>query len=155
MPTWMLLEDEPDLFDMILTMVGMLGIGGIGFSTGVDAVEWIEKIEAGTFQGELPELALLDIRMPDDINGPMVGARIRKSPILKDIVVVLMTAYKLSPTEEEKVKEEAGANLLLNKPLPRIDELTFILNGLIAGVTANLAEHRSTKKKNRNVKREL
>jgi CheY-like chemotaxis protein len=131
MTTWMLLEDEPDLFDMILTMVGMLGIGGIGFSTGGDAVEWIEKVEAGDFQGELPDLALLDIRMPDDINGPMVGARIGKSPVLKDVVVVLMTAYKLSPSQEEDVIKEAGASLLIRKPLPRIDELTYILNGLI------------------------
>ena len=146
MTTWMLLEDEPDLFDMILTMVGMLGIGGMGFSTGGDAVKWIEKVEAGDYEGEMPELALLDIRMPDDISGPMVGARIRKSPVLKEIVVVLMTAYKLSPKQEEGVMAESKANLLLHKPLPRIDELTYILNGLIVGRSSSASSESAPSK---------
>jgi CheY-like chemotaxis protein len=133
MTTWMLLEDEPDLFDMVLAMVGMLGIGGEGFCTGTEAVEWIEKIDKAEYKGELPELALLDIRMPDKINGPQVAARIRKSPVVKDIVIVLMTAYKMSVLEEEKIMKESGANLLLHKPLPRFDKLTYILNGLIVG----------------------
>lgn len=133
MTTWMLLEDEPDLFDMVLAMVGMLGIGGEGFCTGSEAVEWLEKIDRGDYKGELPELALLDIRMPDEINGAMVAARIRRSPLLRDIIVVLMTAYRLSAAEEHRLMQESGADLLIHKPLPSLDELTYILNGLMVG----------------------
>ena len=133
MTTWILLEDEPDLFEMVLAMVGMLGIGGEGFSSGVEAVKWIDKVDRGEYKGELPELALLDIRMPDAIPGTKVAARIRQSPILENMVVVLMTASKFSTQEEKRIMEEAGANLLLYKPLPKIDELSYILSGLILG----------------------
>ena len=133
MTTWLLLEDEPDLFEMVLAMVGMLGIGGEGFCAGTEAIKWIEKIDGSDYKGELPELALLDIRMPDEVNGIVVAQRIRQSPILKDIVVVLMTAYKLTPAQEKTVMEQTGANLLLHKPLPKIDELTYILNSLLVG----------------------
>ena len=47
MTTWLLLEDEPDLFEMVLAMVGMLGIGGEGFCAGTEAIKWIEKIDDG------------------------------------------------------------------------------------------------------------
>ncbi len=133
MTTWMLLEDEPDLYDMILAMYDMLGIGGVAFGSGEDAVTWIEDVEQGRYDGELPQLALLDIRLPDNINGPMVGARMRESPILNDTVLVLMTAYRLSPREERDVLEYSGADYMLYKPLPGFKQLEYILHELANG----------------------
>lgn len=133
MTTWMLLEDEPDLYDMILAMYDMLGIGGVAFGSGEDAVTWIEDVEKGTYDGELPQLALLDIRLPDNINGPMVGARMRESPVLNDTVLVLMTAYRLSASEERDVLEYSGADYVLYKPLPAFKQLRYILGELAEG----------------------
>lgn len=133
MTTWMLLEDEPDLYDMILAMYDMLGIGGVAFGSGEDAVTWIEDVEQGKYDGELPQLALLDIRLPDNINGPMVGARMRESPVLYDTVLVLMTAYRLSPSEERDVLEYSGADYVLYKPLPAFKQLQYILGELAEG----------------------
>lgn len=131
MTTWMLLEDEPDLYDMILAMYDILGIGGVAFGSGEDAADWIREVDAGRYKGEIPELALLDIRMPDHISGPMVASRMRRSPALKDTVIVMMTAYRLSVNEESQMMAESGADFLLYKPLPRLDELHFVLNGLL------------------------
>ncbi len=133
MPTWMLLEDEPDLQEVILTMYDILGLDGVAFESGTEAVEWIDMVDRGEFDGELPELALLDVRMPDQISGPEVGARIRHSPRLNNIVVVLMTAYRLGPADEQAMRNKAKADLVIYKPLPPVDELYYILNGIILG----------------------
>lgn len=129
MTSWMLVEDEPDLYEMLLAMTQTMGVNGIAFSTGEEAVDWIEDVDAGMYQGELPVLALLDIRLPGDTSGPMVGARLRKSMPLGKVRIILITAYRLSPSEETAFIKEAGADLLLYKPLPGFRELETILKG--------------------------
>lgn len=133
MPTWMLLEDEPDLQEVILAMYDILGLDGVAFSTGNEAVAWVNSVDRGEYNGEQPELALLDVRLPDTITGPDVSARIRQSPVLGDMVVVLMTAYRLGPQDEIEMRNRAQADLVIYKPLPPIDELHYILNGIILG----------------------
>ena len=106
MSTWMVVEDEPDIYELLLAMFEMWGIEGVAFVDGEEAITWIEEADKGS-PGELPELALLDIRLPGNVSGPMVGERIRKSAALKQMGVVLITAYKLT-AEEEKAVDRAG-----------------------------------------------
>ncbi|HLU09754.1 MAG TPA: response regulator [Oceanobacillus sp.] len=129
MTSWMLVEDEPDLYEMLLAMTQTMGVNGIAFPNGEEAFDWIEDVDAGMFQGEVPELALLDIRLPGEIDGPMVGARLRKSPTLSKTRIILITAYRLSQNEENAVIKRAGAEFLLYKPLPSFKELERILKG--------------------------
>lgn len=131
MTTWMVVEDEPDLYDMVLAMYATIGVDGASFQTGEEAIEWIDEVDSGMYAGELPELALLDIRLPGDVDGAMVGARMRESPTLRHTRIVLMTAYKLSPREEQEIIHQAGSDLLLYKPLPKLNELQGLLRGLI------------------------
>lgn len=132
MTTWMIVEDEPDIYEMLLAMSEMLGNEGIAFVDGDEAIAWVEEVDDGRYQGELPELALLDIRLPTEVSGPMVGARLRKSPSVGQMGVVLMTAYHLNEEQENEVVKEAGADLLLTKPLPRMDELKKKLAEVVA-----------------------
>lgn len=132
MSTWMVVEDEPDIYEVLLAMFEMWGIEGVAFVDGEEAVAWIEDVDQGRFQGELPELALLDIRLPGNISGAMVGERLRKSPKLQNIAVVLNTAYKLTPEEEKQVIDRAAADKLMYKPLPRFNELQKVLEDVIA-----------------------
>jgi CheY-like chemotaxis protein len=125
--TWMVVEDEPDLYDLVLAMYELIGINGLSFTTGEDAVAWIDDVDAGKFSGDHPDVALIDIRLPGVINGTMIAARMRKSPVLKDIRIVLMTAHRLSPKAEKETVRQAGANRLLYKPLPRIDVFKRIM----------------------------
>jgi CheY-like chemotaxis protein len=131
MTTWMLLEDEPDLYDMILAMYEVIGIGGVAFGSGEDATDWIKDVEKARYEGELPELALLDIRLPDNINGTMVAQQIRQSPKLRDTVIVMMTAYRLTPAEENELFDITDADYLLYKPLPKLHDLQALLKGLV------------------------
>jgi CheY-like chemotaxis protein len=128
----MVVEDEPDIYEVLLAMFEMWGIEGVAFVDGEEAASWIEDVNAGRFRGELPELALLDIRLPGKISGPEVGERLRKSPILGQVAIVLSTAYRLSAEEETKVVEQADADKLMYKPLPRFTELQQVLEEVIA-----------------------
>lgn len=128
----MVVEDEPDIYEVLLAMFGIWGIEGVAFVDGEEAVGWIDDVDNGRFQGELPELALLDIRLPGDINGPAVGERLRQSGQLKDVAIVLTTAYKLTPDEEKGVIKQAGADRLIYKPLPKFAELQKLLEDTIS-----------------------
>jgi CheY-like chemotaxis protein len=122
LPTWMVVEDEPDIYDVLLAMFEIWGIEGVAFVDGAEAVAWIENVDQGRVRGDLPELAILDIRLPE-VSGPEVGNRLRRSPVLGDIAIVLITAYRLSPEEEDNVIAQAQADVLMYKPLPTMIEL--------------------------------
>lgn len=130
MPTWMVVEDEPDIYDVLLAMFEIWGIEGVAFVDGAEAVAWIETVDQGRVRGDLPELAILDIRLPE-VSGPEVGNRLRASPVLEDIAIVLITAYRLSPEEEDRVVALAKADLLMYKPLPTMNELREKMNEVI------------------------
>ncbi|MBN1200674.1 MAG: response regulator transcription factor [Anaerolineae bacterium] len=131
MSTWMVVEDEPDIYDVLLAMFEIWGIEGVAFVDGAEAVSWIEDVDQGRVRGELPELAILDIRLPE-VDGPTVGQRLRKSPILGNVAIVLITAYRLSPDEEQQVIARAQADLLMYKPLPAMLELRKTMDAVIA-----------------------
>ena len=135
----MVVEDEPDIYELLLAMFEMWGIEGVAFVDGEEAVAWIEEANKGKSPGEVPELALLDIRLPGTISGPMVGARLRASATLNRMAVVLITAYKLTVEEEKAVVTQADADRLLYKPLPKFVELKKILETAIVERRAKAA----------------
>jgi CheY-like chemotaxis protein len=132
MTTWMVVEDEPDLYEMVLAMYEWWGFEGLAFVNGEDAFAWIEHVDQGRVQGDLPQLVMLDIRLPGQINGVEVGARLRQSPYLRKMGIVLMTAYQLSPKQEKEFIAKSGADLLLYKPLPAYKELQALLEKVVA-----------------------
>ncbi len=127
----MVVEDEPDIYELLLAMFEIWGIEGVAFVDGEEAIAWIDETDKGT-PSEIPELAVLDIRLPGNVSGPMVGQRIRQSPVLKGMAIVLITAYKLTVDEEKAVLEQAGADKILYKPLPKFNELKKILETAIS-----------------------
>lgn len=131
MSTWMVVEDEPDLYDTLLALFGIWSIDGVAFTNGTDAVKWIDDVDAGSAETNIPELAILDIRLPG-VEGPDIGARLRQSPVLKNIAIVLVTSYYLSPADEKKYIEKAQADDLLYKPLPIPEEFRDVLQKAIA-----------------------
>jgi CheY-like chemotaxis protein len=144
MSTWMVVEDEPDLYDTLLALFEIWSIDGVAFTNGTDAVKWIEDVDRGEANTNLPELALLDIRLPG-VSGPEIGQRLRKSPVLNDVAIVMMTAYHLTPTEEKAVLEKSQAGTLLYKPLPSPTEFHAILQKAIE--TQNRPEQKRPEEK--------
>ena len=130
MSTWMVVEDEPDLYDTLLALFEIWSIEGVAFTNGSDALNWIEDMENGNVEVIVPELAILDIRLPD-IMGPDVGHRVRQSRQMRDTAVVLITAYHLTPTEEAEVMARADADALMYKPLPAPNDFRTALQAAI------------------------
>jgi len=139
--TWMVVDDEPDIYDVLVTMFQLWGIDGVAFVDGAEAVQWVDSVDAGAYTGELPELAILDIRLPS-VEGHHVAARIRRSPKLGDMAIVLITAYRISPAQEKQIMLISQADLLLEKPLPTMSELRTQLDALIARRQALAAARR-------------
>ena len=138
--TWMVIEDEQDLYDMILTMYDLLGFKGLAFAVGSDAMDWIEDIDEGLVK-EVPQLALIDIRLPDEyIDGVHIAARFRQSKHLQNTAICLMTAFKFTPTEEKQIMAESQADMLLYKPLPTFRDLRRILFDLVEDKKAQQRE---------------
>ena len=131
MPTWLVVEDEPDLIELFQATTELIGVDSLIFSSGEDAVDWIDDVECGRFSGEEPVLALLDIRLSGEVTGVMVSALLRECPQLKAMRLVLMTAYRLSPVWEHAMLEQSGADLLLYKPLPAFKDLRRLLQSLV------------------------
>lgn len=127
---WMVVEDEPDVYEVIMAMLDMWGVEGLTFTDGTAALEWIDHVNQGLNESPLPALAILDIRLPT-YSGPEIGAALRQSPFLSNIGIVLITAYHLSPNEEQEVIQYAQADRLMYKPLPGVEELRDILEQII------------------------
>jgi CheY-like chemotaxis protein len=130
--TWIVVEDEPHLYEVLLSMFEIWGINGLAFVDGESAVKWIDDVDAGLVTGDLPELALLDIRMPGRIQGNDIGVRLRESPRLRNITICYITAYRLSPSVKREIMEKSDADGYLDKPLPQLATLQKILLELIA-----------------------
>jgi CheY-like chemotaxis protein len=62
----------------------------------------------------LPDLILLDVMMPGDLDGLQVCARVRALPVLQATRVVLLTAR--GQTQDRDAGQEAGADEYLIKP---------------------------------------
>jgi CheY-like chemotaxis protein len=77
----MVVEDEPDIYEVLLAMFEVWGIEGVAFVDGAEAVAWINDVDAGRVQAELPELAISGHPFAGSLR-PEVGARLRQSPIL-------------------------------------------------------------------------
>ncbi|KXK19475.1 MAG: Response regulator receiver domain protein [Chloroflexi bacterium OLB15] len=127
MSTWMVVEDEKAIHEILLTMFEVWGIDGKAFVNGEEAIAWLEDVDKGRYKGEIPELALIDIRLPGRAQGDDVGARLRQSPMLKDAAVVLTSAYKLSPEREREIFQTTQADDFIQKPLPKLRDLKLAL----------------------------
>lgn len=128
----MVVEDEPDIYEVLLAMFEMWGIEGVAFVDGEEAVAWIEDVDKGRYVTEMPELALIDIRLPGDINGVQVGERLRQSKQLGHMAIILTTAHRFSPEYIDESVQRTQADHFIQKPLPKFNELQGILENIIA-----------------------
>ncbi len=85
---------------------------------------------------ELPELVLMDIRMPGK-KGNEVAQRMRSLPQFAHTPIVLMTAYSLSESERKAMMTSDGVDHILNKPLPDFEQLRTILHDLLTRKQSN------------------
>lgn len=131
MTTWLLVEDEAPITELILAMFEIWGIESLSFVNGEQAMAWIDDVQSGRYSGELPELALLDILLPGEYTGSDVAHKMSNTPQLRHVAKVMTTTIKLTPEEKEKVIRKTKYDKWLPKPIPVGDELRTILDDVI------------------------
>lgn len=127
---WLIVEDEADIRNLVAMMAQVWGNNPMPYESGQKAWDWLDSVEAGTYNGPMPDFALMDIRMPGR-RGNEISARIRAIPAMKDIPIVLMTAFVMTEDEIEQMRRGYGVDEVINKPLPDFDRLRTILYDII------------------------
>lgn len=96
-------EDDWNLVELYKTMIGtMPGIELEVITLGTVAMQKIKDIEAG--KAEKPDLVMLDLLLPDGINGDKILETMRQMPSTKDIPVYILTNYGGEEMESELTK---------------------------------------------------
>ena len=113
-------EDEPDIRELVTFMLRFAGYQVVAASNGEDAVL--------TASRELPDLVLLDVRMPR-MTGYDACRLMRANPDLRNVPVVFLSAKG----QEAEIRSgmEAGAEEYLLKPFSPM-ELTNRVRSILA-----------------------
>lgn len=104
-PRVIVVDDEPELLDLLRYTLTCSGYDVFPFSTGAAALEAVV--------GETFDIILLDINMPE-MDGFQVCERIKQHPRLKDIPVIFLSG--LSSTENKMQGFRAGGVDYITKP---------------------------------------
>lgn len=121
---WLIAEDEPDIYETFQALFELWGTNGIGFTSFDEAKAWIEDMDKNDIDSVMPELAILDIRLPDNQAGVMniqggiiLSGMIRKSTRLKHIVVVLISAYHQigNPIKKDKLTIADNGEIIITE----------------------------------------
>jgi CheY-like chemotaxis protein len=133
---WLIAEDEADILNLVATMCQVWGHSAITFESGQKVWNWLDEVEAGRYQGKMPEFVLMDIRMPGK-RGNEVAQRMRKVPAFQQTPIALMTAYALSADEKSAMMVSDGVDQIIPKPLPGFEDLHKALNQIIQNKRAD------------------
>jgi CheY-like chemotaxis protein len=127
---WLIAEDEADILNLVATMATVWGHTPLTFETGQKVWNWLDEVEAGKYQGKMPDFVLMDIRMPGK-KGNELAQRMRTITGLKQIPIALMTAFSLSSDEKSAMMTTDGVDQIIAKPLPSFIELQKVLDKII------------------------
>ncbi len=128
---WMVAEDDPVIRSILKMMIALWDADSLVFPDGNEAWKWLDQVERGDYALPLPEVALLDIRMPGYL-GYEVGARMRAIAATRAIPQLIMTAYHLSDQDKAQIYESARPEHLISKPFPAFDEFRSLIETTIA-----------------------
>ncbi len=110
MPRILIAEDEPDIRNLITFTLRFAGYEVVDTSDGVEVTQVAKELAE---KGELPDLILMDVRMPR-MTGYVACQQIKAHPTLKDVPVVFLSAK--GQDAEVQSGLDAGATAYIIKP---------------------------------------
>lgn len=129
---WLIVEDEKPLRDVLIsTLKDLWGITPLVFADGEQATNWLDQVEAGTFDGKIPELALLDIFLPRGPQGHEIAHRLHSIPVTAHVGIVMLTGFLFEDDERTEIEETAKPDLFIQKPYPELDEFREMLEEVV------------------------
>ena len=128
----LLVDDEPDILEIISYNLKSIGFEVFTASNGVKALKKAKSI--------LPDLIILDVMMPE-MDGIETCEEIRKIPELSDTIITFLTAR--SEDYSQLAGFDAGADDYINKPIkPKL------LVGKVKSLLRRLNKNKVTESKN-------
>lgn len=119
-PYVLIVDDEPDLVEILTAVLSEQGFAASGASNGQEALDVIRTVK--------PDAMLLDLEMPQ-INGWEVLAQLRTIEQWQDIRVVILTGKDQS-AEDRQRGLSLGASAYLLKPC-RLEEIVKALHSAL------------------------
>lgn|SRR5574341_1783144 len=129
-PTWIILDDDTDVRNVMKGMCTVWDIDTIELRNGHEAMALLDQISRAEGPQTAPEVALLDLRLPGPTGGE-IAHRMRQMPYFEATVIVLVTAFTLQNDEQKALMRFTQADLFLHKPLPRLMEFNRQIQHLI------------------------
>ena len=123
----LVVDDKEDSRVLVGKVLKFRGYEVIGVKTGEEAVHMT--------QTEVPDLILMDVRMPGEIDGLEATRRIKALPRLAHIPILIMSA-SVRPEDVQRA-QGAGCNGFIRKPID-IDELPKQVAENIAGASSTV-----------------
>ncbi|MFA5809650.1 MAG: response regulator [Thermoleophilia bacterium] len=119
----LVVDDNDDVRRLVKKVLEMSGHIVLEATMGQEALEIVEE--------EIPDLILMDIRLPGELNGLETTRRIKEDPALARVPIVALTASVLERDRMQALA--AGCNGFIGKPID-ISDLpgmvdTFITRG--------------------------
>ena len=111
----LVVDDEPDTLELMQTILKHEGYDVLQALNGSEALEEVKRN---------PDLILLDIRMPGELNGIEVCKRLKTDPVHKSIPIIIFSAKVLDHHIEEGF--QAGAEEYVTKPFSSAELLRII-----------------------------
>ncbi|MHA2139368.1 MAG: response regulator [Candidatus Hodarchaeales archaeon] len=111
----LVVDDEPDTLELMQTILKHEGYDVLKALNGSEALEEVKQN---------PDLILLDIRMPGELNGIEVCRRLKTDPVHKSIPIIIFSAKVLDHHIEEGF--QAGAEEYVTKPFSSVELLRII-----------------------------
>ena len=111
----LVVDDEPDTLELMQTILKHEGYDVLKALNGSEALEEVKQN---------PDLILLDIRMPGELNGIEVCKRLKTDPLHKAIPIIIFSAKVLDYHIEEGF--QAGAEEYVTKPFSSAELLRII-----------------------------
>ncbi len=100
-------EDEPDSFDVARLLLEMYGAQVIGARNGVEGIELIKK--------HRPNFVIRDLSMPEMSGWELINALKQGERALSEIPVIALTAHAMRHDRRHAI--EAGFHNFITKPL--------------------------------------
>lgn len=133
MPKVMIIDDDTCLLQLLATMLRNMNFTPLIASCVQEAFAYIDA-------GDVPDLVLLDIKMPD-ICGFDAFDQLRTIPCLKAVKIIAFTAYAFE-LEQEKMRTH-GFDNYISKPFKKSELINIIAQSLGSNFVINTQSARS------------
>ncbi len=124
-PTIVVVEDDLDLRSIYTELLNHGGCEAIGFSDGQSALQALQKAEVK------PDLILLDVMLPGEMNGERFLQRLAEQPNVEPVPVVLVSALAAEDHQIAQARRHPWVVAFFNKAQVTNNKLADLVKGYL------------------------